>query len=146
MYHFYSDLIIDAVSTNEYVNTIENLDDGINITFNQSIQNISRLDNTSFTIPTEFTVSNGNNSTTFNKNLTVTNVYTPPVFQTITITPEIVKQTGQQITLAVEHRDIYENLSIESASFTASSNYIGSITSLLQSVSLINRILFYHLH
>ena len=132
----YSDLIIDAVSTNEYVNTIENLDDGINITFNQSIQNISRLDNTSFTIPIEFTVSNGNNSTTFNKNLTVTNVYTPPVFQTITITPEIVKQTGQQITLAVEHRDTsYENLSIESASFTASSNYIGSITSLLQSVS-----------
>ena len=116
--------------------TIENINNGINISLVSSIQNVSRLDNTSFTIPIDFTVSNGTDSTTFNKELTVTNIYKPPVFQTITITPEIVKQTGQEITLAVEHRDTsYENLSIESASFTASSNYKGSLTSSLQSVS-----------
>ena len=132
----YLDLTVNTSTNSDYVNTIENINNGINISLVSSIQNVSRLDNTSFTIPIDFTVSNGTDSTTFNKELTVTNIYKPPVFQTITITPEIVKQTGQEITLAVEHRDTsYENLSIESASFTASSNYKGSLTSSLQSVS-----------
>ena len=115
--------------------TIENINNGINILFNDSIQTTSRTTNTTFTIPIVFAVTYGSDTTNFNKDLTVTNLYTVPSFQTIT-SPEITKQTGQQITLTLEHNDtIFANLSLTSVAFNLNSNYNGSVTSSLQSVS-----------
>ena len=77
----------------------------------------------------------GNDTTNFNKDLTVTNIYTVPTFQTITA-PEITKQSGEQRIFTLDHIDTnFADLSITSVVFNSSSNYNGSLTSSLQAVS-----------
>ena len=70
----YSDLTITATSTSTYVNTIENINNGINILFNDSIQTTSRTTNPTFTVPIVFAVTYGNDTTILIR-LNVTNIY-----------------------------------------------------------------------